>query len=112
MSPTRSQLRRWLTSQFLADVWDVCAAHGGSITSGIRSDRRNTAVGGHPQSRHRYESGWGLACDAVFDELEGRTAAKVEMAGKGWHSYIGPDYEPTRIHFQAFRHGEPLPKLE
>lgn len=112
MTVTPTELRRWLTGKFLTDVWEVCAIYNGSITSGIRSDAHNAFVGGHAQSRHRYASGWGLACDVWLDNPDDRPAAKVEMANRGWYTYVGDDYAPNRIHFQAFQAGKPLPTLE
>lgn len=104
--------QRYLTERFVADMWEIAEMHDGSISGGCRTPTRNAHVGGSTESRHLFKHGWGLACDFVFDTAEGRTAAKVDAAGRGWHTYIGPDYGPLRLHVQAFEKGARLPTVE
>lgn len=44
-------------------VYDVCKAHGGSVTSWVRSVVHNANVGGVKNSKHLL----GLAFDVVYD---------------------------------------------
>lgn len=44
------------------------ALHGGSVTSGARTEQRNTAVGGVENSYHRLSRG-GLAEDIVLNRM-------------------------------------------
>lgn len=52
--------------EFLEAVLLIVEAHSGSVTSGMRSRARNTAVGGHPRSRHLT----GYALDVVLDVMD------------------------------------------
>ena len=56
-------------THFLTDMLILCKTHNGSVTSWIRSEKRNTEVGGVPGSLHVY----GYAVDVVFDSDEDRT---------------------------------------
>jgi hypothetical protein len=50
---------------FAYHVLAVCTHFGGSETSGRRTDKHNAAVGGVPDSPHRF----GLGRDVVYDEV-------------------------------------------
>ena len=52
-------------SEFLDHVIAITESHLGSVTSGLRTKKRNTAVGGHPRSRHLT----GFALDVVLDDM-------------------------------------------
>lgn len=82
-----------------------------TISCGPRSVARNRAVGGHPQSRHLWESGWGCAVDYVFDSHAEREEARARANAAGYSPYVGPDYGPFRLHIQAFAKGAPLRSL-
>lgn len=51
-------------AEFYVLVVILCQRFHGTMTSGVRSWKRNSAVGGHPNSRHLL----GLAIDVVLDE--------------------------------------------
>lgn len=97
----------WATvGHFLTLVWRVCLKYGGSVSGGCRTEERNAAVGGHPQSKHLFETGWGMACDAIFDTPEGMRGAIIAAKLAGIHTYRGDNYEPTQVHFQWWSYGE------
>ena len=52
-------------TQFLNTVQLLCARFGGSVTSWLRSPKRNQEVGGHPESYHLTHVGQAL--DVVLD---------------------------------------------
>ncbi len=64
---------------FLGPVLDVCIKYGGSVTSWVRSKKRNRLVGGVRNSKHLL----GLAVDIVFDTEEGKRKGVRELEGKG-----------------------------
>jgi hypothetical protein len=68
-------------------VWGLCFRHGGSVVSWVRSEQRNTAVGGHPKSRHRL----GLAWDVVCDTPEQARLMFSEARELGFHGYTRQD---------------------
>lgn len=49
---------------FAAAIGAFCFAFRASVTSALRTDRHNAAVGGVPGSAHRFS----LAVDVVYDE--------------------------------------------
>jgi len=51
--------------EFLERINVLCSRHQGSVTSWWRTEQRNTAVGGHENSKHLY--GW--AVDIVLDDM-------------------------------------------
>ena len=63
----------------LAEFWEkavlLCKEFDGSMTSGVRSEKRNAQVGGAGLSWHVA----GLACDVVLDDW-GRKAAFIQRA--------------------------------
>lgn len=87
---------------FWSIVNEGALTFGGSIVSGIRSEKRNNAVGGHPQSRHLL----GLAADITFLPTpdQGRDAhIRCEKCFKwfytqGLHGYIRTS--ETGLHIQ------------
>lgn len=92
-------------TEFLAGVYAIAEAHSGSVTSGLRSTKRNTAVGGHPRSRHLT----GFALDVVLDEMtaEAKLALIEDLRRSGFlgideldHVHvqpIGPDGRPPSL---------------
>lgn len=84
-------------SQFGGAINAYCDATNGSITSGKRTTKRNTAVGGVPTSPHLV----GLGADVVYDEFVTLSEA-VRIAGafglrvirEGDHDHLQPlDWE-------------------
>ncbi len=53
------------TEDFAIHVLTICIYFGGSETSGRRTAKHNAAVGGVPNSPHRF----GLGRDVVWDEV-------------------------------------------
>jgi hypothetical protein len=76
MTDEELELERSVTKylQMQRDIFIICSRHGGSITGGPRTERRNEAVGGHENSWHLWRRG-GLGVDIAFDDREGRLAA-------------------------------------
>lgn len=78
---------------FAESVREFCALTGGSITSWIRSQTHNTAVGGVPQSAHRY----GLGADVVYDQAQDAIVATdtakrlgLRLIREGDHDHLQP----------------------
>jgi hypothetical protein len=67
---------------------------GGSLTSGRRTAKRNTVVGGHRSSLHMKD----LAEDWVFDTAQGAGRAWVLGRSLGLHGY---KMSEQAIHWQA-----------
>nr|QJB19233.1 MAG: hypothetical protein [Microvirus sp.] len=65
---------RLLIPTFSLAVFDYCFYFGGSVTSWLRSQRRNRLVGGVDHSFHIY----GLAADVVLDDFSMSTVADRE----------------------------------
>ena len=88
--------------------------NNGSVTGGIRTPVRNKhpKISGHPRSKHLDEFGWGLACDIVFDAVGDVPKGRTYLNLRGYHTYQGEDYEPTRIHVQYFGYGIKPPEVE
>jgi len=77
-------------------VTDAVAAEcGGSLISGRRTKKRNTAVGGHGASLHMKN----LGGDWEFDTSEGYGRAWVVGRSLGLHGYRKPN--ALGIHWQA-----------
>lgn len=55
----------------------------GSVTGGPRTDKRNTAVGGVPNSYHLWSRN-GRAADLAFDAAEGRERAITWFKDEGF----------------------------
>ena len=72
----------------------VAAECGGSLISGERTEKRNTAVGGHPESLHMK----GLGEDWVYDTKEGFDKAWRIGRAFGLHGYTKPN---LGIHWQS-----------
>ena len=78
---------------FCAHVRALCTAHGGSVTSWIRSTRRNRQAGGVATSYHLD----GLAVDLVLDD-HSKTAALIAAAkARGLRAIDEGDH----VHVQA-----------
>ncbi len=89
--------------------------HNASITGGPRTELRNANLtnygntrNGHPKSRHLWKYGWGCACDFMFDEVEDRLAAEIEIQEEGYHTYRGEDYRDEQLHCQIVAPGVEL----
>lgn len=63
-------------ADFTEIIAGLCEAHGGSVTSWIRSRKHNAKVGGKPASRH--QTGFGI--DVVLDADEDGNPANDELA--------------------------------
>ena len=79
----------------------LCARHGCSTTSGVRTKKRNQAVGGKQTSKHlleRHDDGTGYAVDLVPDDnLSGvRTLVIADAHDMG----LGALDEGDHIHVQ------------
>jgi uncharacterized protein YcbK (DUF882 family) len=83
---------------FWSVVNEGCYMFGGSIVSGIRSESRNSNVGGHPKSRHML----GFAADIAFtpgDDSEKRCSDCYKwFYEQGLHGYKRKSR--TSIHIQ------------
>jgi hypothetical protein len=82
-------------AEFLAHIYALCREHGGSVTSWVRSEKRNATVGGNPNSRHLE----GLAVDVVLDDRFSRD--QFIRACNARH--IGTLDEGDHIHCQTRR---------
>lgn len=67
--------------EFWGHVMYLCALYSCSVTSGPRTTRRNTSVGGAGQSRHLLSMG-GLAADLVPDENTIERRAEIATAAR------------------------------
>lgn len=83
--------------EFIESVAQLCVEFGGSVTSWIRTMKRNTIVGGHPRSRHM--TGFGV--DVVLDEESHIPAFRdaayqlgLSVLDEGDHLHIQP-FGPT-----------------
>ena len=83
--------------QLQVHIYDICQRHGGSVTGGPRTHKRNYQVGGHPASWHLWDR-YGLGVDLVFDTPEGRDAATAGFQAVGYE-VIGP-YDDGHIHVE------------
>lgn len=80
--------------EFADAVYTYCLLTGGSTTSGIRSTKRNAAVGGVAYSPHRF----GLGQDVVYDDYpsahpDGPEIAKrlgLRVLREGDHDHLQP----------------------
>jgi len=79
--------------EFIEFVAQLCEEFGGSITSWVRTKKRNTMVGGHPRSRHM--TGFGV--DVVLDEetsipafRDAAYALGLSVLDEGDHLHIQP----------------------
>ncbi len=80
-------------SDFRDPIDLICAACGGSETSGMRSVKHNKFVDGVPSSLHLI----GLAVDLIFDSHEGRELAQAMATRVG---FLVLD-EGDHLHIQA-----------
>ena len=81
---------------FLLDMEMICFSCGGSVTSWIRTLKRNAHVGGTARSHHLL----GYAVDVVFDSPEGKERA-MSIAKK-----LGYDrsWEGDHLHIEYDTH--------
>ena len=100
--------------RFLVFCWRLALVQNGSITGGCRTEERNAGLKppGHPESRHLFETGWGAACDFVFDTSLDRDIAMREVTAEGYHPYVGEGYGTHRLHVQMVRPGVKLENIE
>jgi len=80
----------------------------GSITGGPRTYGRNVEKGGHPNSRHKWDTGWGCAADYVFATHMQREEARTRAVAAGYFPVVKADYGPFRLHLQAWKYAAPL----
>lgn len=80
--------------QFALNVHIIITGHGGSVTSWIRSEKRNRDVGGAPGSLHTY----GLAVDVVFDDVTDKLRAMIQFRRAGLYALQESDH----VHVQAW----------
>ncbi len=78
---------------FLAIIAGLCAKHSASVTSWIRTPKRNTRAGGRPDSRHLL----GMACDVVPDDWRSGPAIMNEARALGLDAVNEGDH----IHIEA-----------
>ena len=82
----------------LAEFWEkavlLCKEFNGSMTSGVRSEKRNAEVGGVSLSWHRY----GLAVDVVLDDPTQKDAFRKRAEKLGFPFTID---EGDHIHVQG-----------
>ncbi len=80
-------------AEFADAVLMVAAALGGSVTSWIRSEARNKAVGGVPLSAHRFGLGADLVYDRPVPEGEARELARragLRLIREADHDHVQP----------------------
>jgi len=81
-------------AEFTTAVVQYCMATGGSVTSWIRTPKRNASVGGTPSSRHLT----GMAVDVVYDDgLPAPGTTKTIAEKLGLYAYRGPNYSHDHI---------------
>lgn len=68
-------------AEFMERVRCLCAWYNGSVTSGIRSTKRNKKVGGVDKSYHRLERG-GMAVDIVLDSMNVANRTEFVVASR------------------------------
>ena len=81
-------------AEFAAVVYVLCLVHHASVTSWIRTPRRNTAKGGVFNSHHLD----GLAVDLVFDTPNDRAACII--SAKSLHLDVVPEDDHVHIEVQ------------
>jgi len=84
-----------MISEFAQKVMILCGKHFCSVTSWVRTPRRNAAVSGHPESVHQL----GLAVDLVPDfDTPGKYA---EIARDARRLGLVAQVESDHVHVQA-----------
>jgi hypothetical protein len=78
--------------ELLLGVSILCARHGGSVTSWVRTPRHNKIVGGVENSYHLIS----MACDVVLDDMVQNP--KFEADAK--HLGLDPILEGDHYHLQ------------
>ena len=84
--------------EFWTKVEALCAIYDASVTSGVRSEKRNAQVGGAPQSRHMLK--YGRAADLVPDDPE-YLEEMVENAYRLGFDYAYYDEDKGHCHVQV-----------
>ena len=80
-------------SEFMYVIAAICLRWQCSVTSWIRSDKRNKEKGGLPDSLHR----WGLAVDIVPDDWDNLQWILSDVREAGLHYLVEKDH----IHIQT-----------
>ena len=90
---------------FMELMLDIAELYDCSMTSGMRTARRNDSIGGDPESKHIVnddEPGW--AQDLVPDRAEDYPLVVAEAERHG----LGAVDEGDHVHVQYPRKGEPF----
>ena len=94
--------------EFCCRVRDLCAGHSLSITGGGRTAIRNSAKGGHPNSKHKWSRG-GYAFDCVPDDNYQAEAEVCAAARKLGLAILVHKGTAKHYHIQATGVGLPTP---
>ncbi len=84
-------------SEYHTLVIALCILHDASVTSGFRTKKRNTAVGGAPRSRHPEACGDDLVPDDNTPKKRRALIADAKKLG------MWAKNETTHVHVQAKR---------
>lgn len=84
--------------EFAVRIYSLCRKFNGSVTSWVRTAKRNSLVGGHPQSEHLV----GLGADIVWDDPPALAEVQVVAVDLGLKVVRENDHD----HIQPLERGK------